>query len=105
RENARQRLRAWLEGAAIPGAKDPQMLLRDAIAGRVDCLFLAPDASVWGYFDEAFQVLRIDEEPGPENEDILNRLAIETLIRSGDVFALPDDLRDRVGPAAGLYRY
>lgn len=105
RENARRRLRAWIEGAAIPGAKDPQMLLRDAIAGRVDCLFVAADANVWGYFDEAFQVLRIDPESGPENEDILNRLAIETLTRSGDVFTLPDDLRDRVGPVAGLYRY
>lgn len=105
RENARRRLRAWLEGAAIPGARDPQMLLRDAIAGRVDCLFLAPDAKVWGYFDEAFQVVRIDQEPGPDNEDILNRLAIETLTRGGDVFTLPDDLRDRIGPAAGLYRY
>lgn len=105
REDARRRLRASLEGAPIPFAKDPQMLLRDAIGGRVDCIFLAPDANVWGYFDEEFQVLRIDPEPGPDNEDVLNRLAIETLINGGDVFTLPEDLRDKVGPVAGLYRY
>lgn len=105
REDARRRLRAQLEGAAIAGAKDLQTLLREAIAGRVDCVFLAPDANVWGYFDEEFQVLRIDPHSGPENEDVLNRLAVETLIRGGDVFTLPDDLRNRAGPAAGLYRY
>lgn len=105
REKARRRLRAWVEGAAVPGSKDPQMLLRDAIAGRVECVFLAPDANVWGHFDEEFQVLRIDQESSPENEDVLNRLAIETLTRGGDVFTLPEDLRDNVGVAAGLYRY
>lgn len=105
REAARRRLRAQLDGAAIAGAKELQTLLREAIAGRVDCVFLAPDANVWGYFDEEYQVLRIDPHPGPENEDILNRLAVETLIRGGDVFTLPEDLRDRAGPAAGLYRY
>src|SRR5690606_14206664 len=105
RENARRRLRAYLEGAGVPGNKDLQTLMREAIAGRVECVFLAPDANVWGVFDEEYQVLRIDPEPGPENEDLLNRLAVETLIRSGDVFTLPEDLRYRAGPVAGLYRY
>jgi len=105
RENARQRLRAQLEGAPIPGTKDVQTLLREAIAGRVEFVFLAADANVWGHFDEEYQVLRIDPEPGPDNEDALNRLAVETLIRGGDVFTLPEDLRDKVGPAAGVFRY
>lgn len=105
RENARRRLRAQLEGAPIPGTKDVQSLLREAIAGRVEYVFLASDANVWGYFDEEYQVLRIDPEPGPDNEDVLNRLAVETLIRGGDVFTLPEDLRAKVGPAAGVFRY
>ncbi|MCL4766536.1 MAG: hypothetical protein KJZ80_09920 [Hyphomicrobiaceae bacterium] len=105
RETARQRLRAKLDGADIAGAKEVQSLLRAAMAGRVDCVFLAADANVWGYFDEAHQVLRIDPQSGPDNEDVLNRLAVETLMRGGDVFTLPEDLRDRAGPAAGLYRY
>lgn len=105
REAARRRLRAQLEGAAILGAKDPQTLLREAIAGRLDCVFLSPDANVWGFFDEEFQVLRVDPNPGPDNEDICNRLAIETLTRKGDVFTMPEDLRDRAGAVAGLYRY
>ncbi len=105
RDDARRRLRAYLEGAGLPGTKDLQTLLREAIAGRVDCVLLAADANVWGVFDEEYQVLRIDPEPGPENEDVMNRLAVETLIRGGDVFTLPEDLRDRAGPAAGLFRY
>lgn len=105
REAARRRLRAQLEGAPVAGVKDPQTLLREAIAGRVDCVFLSPDANIWGYFDEEYQVLRIDPHPSPENEDICNRLAIETLIRGGDVFTMPEDLRDRAGPVVGLFRY
>lgn len=105
REKARRRLRAQLEGASIAGAAELQTLLREAIAGRIDSLFVAADANVWGYFDEEYQVLRIDPQNGPENEDVLNRLAIETLTRGGDVFTLPEDLRDRAGVAAGLYRF
>ncbi len=105
RDDARRRLRAKLEGAGIAGAHEPQTLLREAIAGRIDCIFLSPVDNVWGYFDEEYQVLRLDPESTPENEDVLNRLAIETLTRGGDVFTLPDDLRDKAGPAAGLYRY
>jgi len=105
RENARRRLRAQLEGAPIPGTKDVQTLLREAIAGRLEYVFLASDANVWGHFDEEYQVLRIYPEPGPDNEDILNRLALETLVRGGDVFTLPEDLRAKVGPAAGVFRY
>jgi hypothetical protein len=105
RENARRRLREQLDGAPVPGAHEPQTLLREAIGGRVDCVFLSASDNVWGYFDDEYQVLRLDPEPRPDNEDVLNRLAIETLIRGGDVFTLPEDLRDRVGPVAGLYRY
>lgn len=105
RENARRRLRAQLEGASIAGAAELQTLMREAIAGRVESLFVAADANVWGFFDEEYQVLRLDPQNGPENEDVLNRLAIETLMRGGDVFTLPDDLRDKAGPAAGLYRF
>lgn len=105
REDARRRLRAQLEGAPVAGATEPQTLLREAIAGRVECVFLSATDNVWGYFDEQYQVLRHDSESGPENEDVLNRIAIETLIRGGDVFTLPEDLRDRAGPVAGLFRY
>jgi hypothetical protein len=105
RENARRRLRAQLEGASIAGAAELQTLMREAIAGRIESLFVAADANVWGYFDEEYQVLRLDPQNGPENEDVLNRLAIETLMRGGDVFTLPDDLRDKAGLAAGLYRF
>lgn len=105
REDARARLRARLDGAGIAGANELQTLLRAAIEGRVDCVFLAPGANVWGHFDEAHQVLRIDPRSGPENEDVLNRLAIETLMRGGDVFTLYPDLAGNCGPAVGLYRY
>ena len=105
RENARRRLRAQLEGASIAGAAELQTLMREAIAGRIESLFVAADANVWGYFDEEYQVLRLDPQNGPENEDVLNRLAIETLMRGGDVFTLPDDLRDKAGLATGLYRF
>ncbi len=105
RENARRRLRAKINGAGVGGTKELQTLLRATLEGRVDCVFLARDTPVWGHFDETHQVLKLDPKSGPDNEDVLNRLAMETLMRGGDVFTLPDDLREKTGPAAGLFRY
>ena len=105
REAARKRLRAQMTGGAPSAAHEIQTLMRAAIEGRMDSVFLAPDANVWGHFDDAYQVLRLDGQPGPDNEDVLNRLAMETLNRGGDVFTLPEDIQKKAGPAAGLFRY
>ena len=105
REKARTRLRAQINGGAPAAAKEIQTLMRAAIEGRVDSVFLDPDTNVWGHFDDAYHILRLDPQPSPENEDMLNRLAMETLSRGGDVFTLPDDMRTKAGPAAGLFRY
>ena len=57
---------------------------------------------VWGHYDPSHRVIRIDHEPGPENEDLLNLVALKTLAQGGDVRKLPDDMS---GPVAALYRY
>jgi hypothetical protein len=105
RESARARLRARVNGAEVTCAKELQSLLRSAIEGRIENIFLARDATCWGHYDEAHQVLRLDPKPSRDNEDVLNRLAMETLQRGGDVFTLPDDMREKAGLAAALFRY
>lgn len=105
RESSRARLRARVNGAKATCAKELQTLLRSAIEGRVESIFLARDAKCWGHYDESHQVLRLDPKPSSDNEDVLNRLAVETLQRGGDVFTLPDDMREKAGLAAVLYRY
>jgi hypothetical protein len=105
RDEVRTRLRARLEGADIPGSEDLQKLMNAADEGRVATLLIAPGATVWGRYDEESRQVDIVSRPGPNNEDLLNLLAIKALAQGGDVIALPGDLVTLVGPAAGLFRY
>lgn len=105
RDALRERCRAWLEGADIPGGKDLQELMRSADEGRIETLLLAPEANVWGRYDEKRRKVRRMDENSPDNEDLLNLLAVKTLSQGGDVISLPDDLSEKSSPAVGLYRY
>jgi hypothetical protein len=105
RDDVRAHLRARFEGADIPGSEDLPELMSAADEGRVATLLIAAGATVWGHYDEDSRQAEIVNQPGPNNEDLLNLLAIKVLAQGGDVIALPDDLTTRVGPAAGLFRY
>ncbi len=105
RDETRERLRARLEGAEIPGSQDLQELMRAADEGRVGTLLLSRDATIWGRYDEENRKVNVVEEAGPDNADLLNLLAVKTMIQGGNVISLPDDLADRTGPLAGLFRY
>lgn len=105
RDRARARLKARLEGADIPGSENLQELLRAADDGRIANLFVALDANVWGRYDDNGRKADLAERSGPENEDLLNLLALKVLDHGGTVHALPKDLGARAGPVAGLFRY
>jgi protein required for attachment to host cells len=105
RDETRERLRARLEGAEITGSEDLQKLIRAADEGRVGTLLLSRGATVWGRYDEESRKVDVAEEAAPDNEDLLNLLAVKTMMQGGNVISLPDDLADQTGPAAGLFRY
>jgi len=103
RDALRELCRAWLEGAVVPAAKDLQELLRSADEGRIGTLLLAPGTNVWGRYEDR-KVTHM-EDNAPDNEDLLNLLALKTLNQGGDVISLSDELADKAGAAVGLYRY
>lgn len=105
RDDLRARCKAWLEGADIPGSGDLQELIRSADEGRIETLLVARDANVWGTYDDEQCTVRFDNANGPDNEDLLNLLALKSLSQGGDVISLSEDLADKAGPAVGLYRY
>ena len=105
REEIRNRLRA-VQGSGDPAySHNLQDILHATEEGRVDTIFLDPDAVVWGIYDTALQVVRIEPEAGPENEDLLNLAALRTFAQGGDVRSLPADLKSSVGQIAALFRY
>lgn len=105
RDEVRARLRAKLDGAQIPGSEDLQELMIAADEGRLATLLLSRGATVWGRYDEKSRKVDLADQPGPDNEDLLNLLAGKALAQGGGIIALPEDLDYRTGPAAGLFRY
>lgn len=99
RDDLRQRCKAWLEGADIPASDDLQELMRTADEGRIQTLLLACGVNVWGrYNEERREVTRADKN-APDNEDLLNLLAVKTLMQGGEVISLSEDLSGKTGPA------
>jgi hypothetical protein len=105
RDALRARGNAWLEGADIAGDDDLEALMRSADEGRIETLLLARDSNIWGTYDEERREVTRVEDNAPDNEELLNLLAVKTLQHGGDVISLSKDLSERAGPAVGLYRY
>ena len=105
RENLRDRMRQAAAGSGQPFLSNLQEIIHAAEAGRVEAVFLAENETVWGHYDPAYRVVRIDHESGPQNEDLLNLAALKTLATGGEARTLPDDLTAEIGPIAALLRY
>jgi hypothetical protein len=76
-----------------------------ARARRIAQLFIPVGVQVWGAFDPT--VPRIERHPAPQpgDEDLLDRVAIETLLGRGTVYAVaPDEVPDG-GVLAAVLRY
>lgn len=67
-------------------------VLTAAEGGRVDTLFLRPEAERWGHFSLAEGRLTLHDSPEPGDEELLDRAASLTLRRSGQVLPLPEEL-------------
>ena len=105
RDELRKRCKAWIEGADIAASSDLDDLIRSADEGRVETLLLSRETNVWGRYDERNRKISISHENAADNEDLLNLLAVKTLMQGGDVISMSDDLAEKAGPAVGLYRY
>jgi len=73
--------------------------------GRIEVLFVAVGVQVWGRFDPEKDVVEVHESPDPGDEDLLDLIAIQTLLKGGTVYAVsPEEVPDQ-GLLAAIFRY
>jgi hypothetical protein len=104
REDAASR---YLE-AAGRGAKavaKVEDVVRAAMEGRVEALFVPVGEERWGTVDPQTLDVTVHPDSRPGDEDLLDRAAVQTLLSSGTVFAVPPEEVPGPGPAAALLRY
>lgn len=89
-------------------AREIDQIVPAAYHGRIDTLFVATGVQRWGRFDESRGVVVTHGEPEPGDEDLLDLAAVQTLVHSGEVYALgTDEVPDADGasPAVALLRF
>jgi hypothetical protein len=84
---------------------DLDSTVKAAIGGRVETLIVPLGFQKWGHYDPAADSVRFDSEPTPENEDMVNYAVVQTLLNSGNVYALPREQFPNHGEVAAILRY
>ncbi len=84
---------------------DLDSAVKAAIGGRVETLLVPLGFQKWGHYDPAIDAVRFDPEPTPENEDMVNYAVVQTLLNSGNVYALPREQFPDHGEVAAILRY
>ena len=84
---------------------DLNKAVKAASFGQVETLFVPLGLQIWGRYDvENNKVIRASD-PSAENEDLLDFAAAETMLNSGQVFAVPREQMPGEGELAAILRY
>lgn len=82
-----------------------ERVLKAALQGRVETLFVANDEFRWGRFDDQSGKARQHEQRRPGDEELLDRALVETMANGGRAYALArDEMPEQAGVAA-IFRY
>jgi peptide subunit release factor 1 (eRF1) len=84
---------------------DLDTAVKAAIGGRVETLLVPIGVQSWGRYDPATDSVHFDPEPTPENEDMVNYTAVQTILNSGNVYALPREQFPTEKEVAAILRY
>jgi len=77
-----------------------------AVAGRVECLFVAEDESVWGALNrKTGSIERHEAGKGMEDADLLDDIAEEAYKRGAEVYVVARASMPGPGPIAAIYRF
>ncbi len=81
-------------------------VLPKASEGRIDTLFVENGEDIWGVYDATTKEVLIEEKSNPNNESLLNRAAITTFLKGGQVYLLKkDEMPNPNSRVNALYRY
>lgn len=84
---------------------DLATILSSAYQGRLETLFLDPEAQRWGSFDGRRDSITINETAGPCDEELLNVAAIHTVKNGGAIYLTAADRLPNGQPAAAILRF
>jgi hypothetical protein len=84
---------------------DLHVTVKAARFGQVETLFVPLGLQKWGRYDAESDSVIVKREPGPGNEDLFDLAATETLLNSGQVFAVPLEAMPGGGEIATILRY
>jgi hypothetical protein len=84
---------------------DLREMVKAAVAGRVETLLIALGRQIWGRYDMGSDTVHFDSEPTPENDDLLNFVAVQTILNSGNVYTIPEDQFPKNLEAGAIFRY
>ena len=77
-----------------------------AYHARIDTVFVTLNNQVWGSFDPASYQINLQEERDPKSRDLLDFVALHTLLNGGSVYAVPqEDMPEIDQPIAAILRY
>lgn len=79
--------------------------VKAATFGQVETLFVPLGEQKWGRYDAQNNRVILESEPSAENEDLLDLAAAETILNSGQVFAVPREQLPGDGDLAAILRY
>ncbi len=84
---------------------DLEEVVRAALDGRVNVLFVAMQPEVWARVDANTRQLEIHAEPKPGDQDLIDLAATQTLLKEGMVYAADPDKVPGHGRVAAIYRW
>ena len=86
-------------------SNDPAEVLPAAHDGRIEALFLACDADLWGRLDDPMGRVRIHAAPEEGDEDLLDAAALFSLRHGGTVYGVDHGEVPGGGDLAAVFRY
>jgi hypothetical protein len=84
---------------------DISSAVKAAHFGQVETLFVPLGRQIWGRYDAENNKVVITPEPSAEDEDLLDVAAAETILNSGQVFAVPPEQMPGDSDLAVILRY
>lgn len=84
---------------------DIKKAVKAAVVGQVETIFVPLGRQKWGRYDAENHRVMLKHEPEPGDEDLLDFAATQTLLNSGQVFAVSPDRMPGGGEIAAILRY
>jgi hypothetical protein len=89
-------------GLGIHGIKDVVLAAHD---GRVNILLVSDSLDVKGRFEEDVHQVKVREDGAPDEEDLLNVAAVQTILHGGQVLVAPNRQMPSGAAMAALLRF